>query len=153
MATGDAVTRLSALLEPAVVGVGFDLEGISVARVGARSVLRVVIDRDGGVDLDGVAQASRTIAAVLDEADPLTTPYVLEVTSPGVERPLTAPRHWRRARGRLIRVSGPGLRLTGRVVDADDTSAVLDVAGARRRLPYSEVTRAVVQVEFREAGP
>lgn len=152
MATGDTVSRLSALLAPAVGAAGFDLEGVSVSRVGARSVVRVVVDRDGGVDLDGVAQASRTISAALDEADPLPAPYVLEVSSPGVDRPLTAPRHWRRAMGRLLRVSGPGLRLIGRLVAADDTSATLEVAGARQRIAYADITRAVVQVEFGEAG-
>jgi ribosome maturation factor RimP len=83
------------------------------------------------------------------------TPYVLEVSSPGVDRPLTAPRHWRRARGRLVRaVLQGGEVATGRVVAADDEQATLEVDGRERRLAYAGVTSARVQVEFgRVDGP
>jgi ribosome maturation factor RimP len=78
-----------------------------------------------------------------------SAPYVLEVTSPGVDRPLTEPRHWRRAVHRLVRVTpADGAEFTGRIVSADDAAVVLDVEGTERRLGHDELIRGVVQVEF-----
>jgi ribosome maturation factor RimP len=146
---------LEAALGPALGGLGVDLEGVEISPAGRRRVLRVVVDRDGGVDLDAVAAVSRTVSAGLD-ADELmgADPYVLEVTSPGVDRPLTQPRHWRRATGRLVRAEvrgGPAV--TGRVRAADEDGADLDLGGpAPRRLRYADVARARVQVEFGKGG-
>lgn len=143
--------RLASLIEPVVAKHGYDLEGVTVGLAGRRSVVKVVVDSDSGVALDDVADVSRAISSVLDEHDGSMgkAPYVLEVTSPGVDRPLTQPRHWRRSVGRLVKldlVDAPAV--TGRVVDADDTGADLDVDGARRRLDYAAVRQARVQVEF-----
>ena len=115
-------------------------------------VVRVVVDKDGGVTLDDIADVSRVVSDLLDapEAEALLAgAYTLEVTSPGVDRPLTAPRHWRRSTGRLVKATlGDGTVVTGRVTDADDTGVVLDVAGTARRLLQAEVRTAAVQVEF-----
>lgn len=144
---------LTGLLAPVISAAGAELEDVSISRAGSRSVVRVVVDRDGGIDLDAVADVSRVVSAALD-ADPDAIPgtYVLEVTTPGVDRPLTQPRHWRRAQGRLVRVTrhggGP---LTGRVTSADEEKAVLvgpDLPGGSIVVAYSDVSRAVVQVEF-----
>src|SRR4051812_50134009 len=94
--------RLSALLAPLVETTGADLEDVSVSKAGKRSVVRVVVDRDGGVSLDDVADVSRGISDALDALDAqdpsaLGPSYVLEVTSPRVDRPLTEPRPWRRS--------------------------------------------------------
>src|SRR3954465_3991900 len=98
--------RVRDVLEPVVAGAGYDLEDVHVTAAGRRSVVRVVVDRDGGLDLDAVAEVSRVVSGVLDETDGTgEAPYTLEVTSPGVDRPLTEPRHWRRAAGRLVRVA------------------------------------------------
>ena len=146
--------RLQELLAPAVAETGADLEDVSVSKAGKRSVVRVVVDRDGGVSLDDVADVSRVVSDALDqldEADPsaLGPSYVLEVTSPGVDRPLTAARHWRRNVGRLVTASlRDGGSVTGRVVAADDHVVSLDVDGAERELGLDEVTRGTVQVEF-----
>jgi ribosome maturation factor RimP len=145
--------NLIGLLAPVVAGAGAELEDVSVSRAGSRSVVRVVIDRDGGIDLDAVADISHAVSAALD-ADPDAMPgtFVLEVTTPGVDRPLTQPRHWRRAQGRLVSVTRRGgPPLTGRVSSADDESALLvgaDVPGGQIAVAYSDVSRAVVQVEF-----
>jgi ribosome maturation factor RimP len=141
------------LLTPVISAAGAELEDVTISRAGSRSVVRVVVDRDGGIDLDAVADVSRVVSAALD-ADPDAIPgtYVLEVTTPGVDRPLTQPRHWRRAQGRLVSVTRrSGGPITGRVSSADDERAVLvgdDVPGGRLALDYSDVSRAVVQVEF-----
>lgn len=144
----DTTGRIAALVEPAVLAAGFDLEQVSVQRMGARSVVRVVVDRDGGVDLDAVAAATHAISPVLDGSDPLPGGYTLEVTSPGVDRPLTLPRHWRRAVGRLVSVRGPALSCTGRVLAADEEGVDMLVEGEPRRLAYAQVSKASVEVEF-----
>jgi ribosome maturation factor RimP len=98
------------LLEPVVRAAGLDLESVRVGSAGRRRLLRVVVDADGGVDLDNIALVSREASARLDDTGAMgEAPYTLEVSSPGVDRPLTQPRHWRRAVGRLVRVpvSGP----------------------------------------------
>lgn len=145
-----ASAAVADLLGPVLTGAGFDLEDVAVSRAGTRSVVRVVVDCDGGLDLDGVADATRLVSGVLDADDEVVPgSYVLEVTSPGVDRPLTAPRHWRRAVGRLVAVTRrDAAPLTGRVASADEESAVLAIAGREVAVAYPEVARAVVQVEF-----
>src|SRR5688572_28096970 len=103
---GSTPTRehLRSLLEPVVGAARLDLEEVNVTPAGRRRLLRVVVDGDGGVDLDRLALVSRSVSEVLDDSDAMgSQPYVLEVTSPGVDRPLTEPRHWRRAASRLVR--------------------------------------------------
>lgn len=151
-------TRLVDLLEPVVAGAGADLEDVSVSPAGRRSVVRVVVDADGGITLDDVAEVSRVVSEALDaldEAEPglLGTSYVLEVSSPGVDRPLTAPRHWRRSAGRLVKAAlHEGGDVTGRVVRADGDAVVLDVDGQERELAYADVAKGNVQVEFSRQG-
>jgi len=153
-----SAARLAELVTPAVTAAGYDLEDLTVTAAGKRSVVRVLIDKDGGVTLDDVADVSRTLGAALDEADEaephlLGDSYVLEVSSPGVDRPLTEPRHWRRSTNRLVVATGAdGSAVTGRVVSADDTAVVLDVDGAERVLPYAGLARGAVQVEFSRKG-
>lgn len=144
---------LRSVLEPVLAGAGYDLESVSLSAAGKRSVLRVVVDRDGGIDLDAVAEATRLAGAALDAADPLPGTYLLEVTSPGVDRLLSEPRHWRRARGRLVQASlRDGGRVAGRVRDADEASVTLLVDGTERRFGYDELGRGRVQVEFAATG-
>src|SRR3954454_15694032 len=114
--------RVRDVLEPVVTSAGYDLEDISVTAAGRRSVVRVIVDRDGGIDLDAVAEISRVVSETLD-ADDVTgeMPYTLEVSSPGVDRPVSEHRHWRRASGRLVRASVRDDKdVTGRVVAADE---------------------------------
>ena len=143
-------SRLVQLLEPVVAATGSDLEDVQIRAAGRRSVVEVVVDRDGGVTLDDVAEIARVVSEALDADDPLgETPDTLEVGSRGVDRPLTLPRHWRRATGRLVKASvREGGPVTGRVTSTDETSAELHVDGASRRITFADVTKAVVQVEF-----
>lgn len=142
--------RLRELLEPVASSAGVDLEDVSVTPAGKRRVLRVVVDADGGVDLDGVAAVSRGMSEVLDASDVMgSQPYQLEVGTPGVDRPLTAERHWRRARGRLVAAQlADGDKATGRVTAADADGVELEVDGAARRFAYDDIAKATVQVEF-----
>ncbi|MFI0354116.1 ribosome maturation factor RimP [Actinomadura sp. 9N407] len=170
-----AVAGLTRLLEPAVAEAGFDLEEIDVRPAGRRRLVKIVVDSDDGVSLDDIALLSRTAAGLLDGTDVMGNgPYVLEVSSPGVDRPLTEPRHWRRAAGRLVVAPlAEGGQVEGRVVSADDEAVVIDVAdpakskpvkgakapkgpkggpakATRRRFGLEELGRGRVQVEFRQ---
>jgi ribosome maturation factor RimP len=149
-----ATARLAGWIEPVVGAAGYDLEELVVTPAGRRSV----------VTLDDIAEVSKAVSAVLDEndGDLGRSPYVLEVTSPGVDRPLTEPRHWRRNTGRLVTVSlGPdaGNQVTGRITAVDDDGVTLAVEapgkpGAKKRPPtphtvaWRELGAGRVQVEF-----
>jgi len=145
--------QLRGVIGQAVSAAGYDLEELAVSRVGRRHVVRVVVDGDEGVSLDAVADLSRDLSAALDaeeqaRGDLIAGEYVLEVSSPGVDRPLTQPRHWRRNVGRLVAVRAGGDRLTGRVTGADGDRVTLDVAGAVREFGYADLGPGRVQVEF-----
>jgi ribosome maturation factor RimP len=142
--------RVRAAVEPVVTAAGYDLEDVEVVAAGRRSVVRVVVDHDGGIDLDAVAEVSRVVSDALDASDVTgTTPYTLEVTSPGVDRPLTEPRHWRRAVGRLVAVTVREQgAVTGRVRAADDTTVTLEVDGAEQTLDLADLGPGRIQVEF-----
>ena len=163
-ATGPAVdlgalrTRLRSIVEPIVGRVGFDLEDLTVSRAGRRHVLRITVDTDGGVGHDELGDLSRVISAGLDAAESggdgqrggelIAGSYTLEVSSPGVDRPLTLPRHWRRNVGRLVRVSVGGATLTGRVTSTDDTGVTFTVDGQPRTMAHGDLGPGRVQVEF-----
>lgn len=145
-----SVDIVRAIVEPVVAGAGLDLEDLAIEKVGRREKVAVIVDTDGGVSLDAIAEVSSALSAALDEQpDIASSSYVLEVSSPGVDRPLTVPRHWRRNLDRLVVVElDDGSSVTGRITAADETSATLDVAGESRDLPLASVKRALVQVEF-----
>lgn len=141
---------IRAVVEPVVAAAGFDLEDLRVEPAGRRRLVRVVVDADGGVSLDDVAIVSQSVSQVLDETDLMgSAPYALEVSSPGVDRALTEPRHWRRAAGRLVKVGlTAGGEITGRVLGADETAVEIEVGGEPRSYGFGEVGRGRVQVEF-----
>ena len=142
------------LLRPVVEESGCDLEDVAVTSAGRRSLVRVSVDADGGVDLDRIAAISTRISQVLDATDGggpaagFAGPYVLEVSSPGVDRPLTEPRHWRRNTGRLVSARVGEEQVTGRIVAADDSSVTLDIDGAHRGFALADLGPGRVQVEF-----
>ena len=145
-----SVDAMRSIALPVVAAAGMDLEDVLVERVGRREKVTVIVDADGGVDLDAIADVSSALSAALDEQpDATSLSYVLEVTSPGVDRPLTAPRHWRRNMDRLVAVELiDGQSFTGRVCEADEESVTVDVSGEMRTVPFASVRRAIVQVEF-----
>ena len=143
----DSLVRL---LAPVVEAQGLDLEDVVVTQAGKRRQLRVVVDQDGGISLDTVAAVSTAVAAQLDDTDAMGgSPYVLEVTSPGVDRPLTAPRHWQRNRTRLVKVAtAEATALEGRLVEVDDDGIGVESDGVVTRLAWDRVASGRVQVEF-----
>lgn len=145
--------RLREVIGPVVIAAGYDLEDLTVSRAGRRHVVRVMVDGDAGVSLDDIADVSRAVSAALDAAEStggelIEGQYQLEVGSPGVDRPLTQPRHWRRNVGRLVTARVRDRQLTGRVLAADDEEIVLDVAGERHEAAYAELGPGRVQIEF-----
>lgn len=147
-------------IEPVVNDAGLYLEDVTVSRAGSRSVVRVVLDlaedAQGSLDLDTVAEVSRPISTALDAVDALHGAYTLEVSTPGTDRPLTEPRHFKRARGRVVRVVlADGGSVEGRLRAVDD-ALHLDVPGARgatqeRSVPLADVVHGLVQVELKRA--
>jgi ribosome maturation factor RimP len=147
MAGVDAVRGLA---DEAAAQAGLVVEDVAVQAAGRRRVVRVVVDLPGdavgGVPMDAVAAVSQALSQRLDEADAMGgSPYTLEVTSPGVDRPLSERRHWSRARGRLVSVAlRDGRSRTGRLTEVDDEGVL--VAGDR--LAWDDVARGRVEVEF-----
>jgi ribosome maturation factor RimP len=154
--------RLTGLIEPVLTAMNLELEAVKVTTAGRRRVLRIIVDADGGVSLDDIALASSKVCARIDAKNVMgDVPYTLEVTSPGVDRPLTEPRHWRRAAGRLVavrltdqdqqsqRVAGAGqAQVKARVIGADQDSVTLEIDGSRHAFGYRELGPGRVQVEF-----
>ncbi len=143
------------VLDPVVSAHGFDLEDVVVTPAGRRRLLRVVVDSDKGVGLDDIATISTSVSATLDESDVMgATPYVLEVTSPGVDRPLTHPRHWRRSVDRLVEVDVAGLgERSGRLVDVDHEGVRLADDGGSQHVRWADLGPGHVQVEFKRKEP
>lgn len=149
--------RVVAVVRPVVADAGYDLEDLAVSRAGRRHVVRVTIDGDRGVSLDDIADVSRAVSAALDaaeeaEGDLLPGEYELEVSSRGVDRPLTLPRHWRRNIGRLVKVSAGGRQVTGRITAAGDEGVTLDVDGAVQEVAHTDLGPGRVQLEFTRWG-
>jgi ribosome maturation factor RimP len=160
MGTGDE-GRLRTIVTEVTAARGYDLDELTVRSMGRRRVVRVVIDADDGVSLDDAAQVSRDISERLDGSgaqDPMGEhPYILEVTSPGVGRPLREQRHFRRARGRLLAVTTAEGPVTGHLLRTGDTGIELAVVGTKGptkgtvrtvAVPYGAITGAKVEVEF-----
>lgn len=146
--------RIEAELVAPLLALELDVEAVEITPAGKRRVLRVAVDKDGGVSLDDVAEATREVNRVLDDSDVMgEQPYTLEVTSRGVDRPLTLERHWRRNAGRLVKVTTTdGETLTARIVAAGDAAATLEADGDQREVRYAEVAKALVQIEFNGPG-
>lgn len=143
--------RLRAVVEPIVSDAGLEIDSLTVTAAGRRSVIRLTVDSDAGVDLDAVAKVSRTVSDALDAdaAAAFSGPYSLEVSSPGVDRPLTEPRHWRRSRGRLVKVDVSGQQVTGRVVDAADAGVTLRTEKNDDQLvAWDQLGAGHIEVEF-----
>jgi ribosome maturation factor RimP len=144
------VSELTSELTEPLLAMGLDLEGLEITPAGRRRLLRVAVDKDGGVTMDDVAEATKEVSRLLDASDAMgEQPYTLEVTSPGIDRPLTLPRHWRRNAGRRVLVwTHDGETVRGRIATNDDEVVRLDVDGSPRELALAQVAKAHVEVEF-----
>lgn len=148
----DLARRLEPIVVDVVDGLGFDLDSLEVQQAGRKKLVKVVVDADDGIGLDEIADTSRALSRKLDEHDHLIAgAYTLEVTSPGLNRPLTQRRHWRRARFRLVKVTPTeGQPFVGRVGYAGEKSARVLVNKQFVDVAYASVSSAVVEVEFKQ---
>ena len=145
------VSELTLLLEPVVRTFSFDLDDVEISRSGGQRILDVTIDGDSGVNLDEVAEVSRAISEFLDTTDAMgDEPYVLEVGTRGVTKPLTKPVHWSRNVGRLVNVAGNAINAVGRILDFEEPNVTLDIKGKPRTLNINEISRAHIEVEFKK---
>jgi ribosome maturation factor RimP len=153
----DSITggRLEQLAERCVTSLGLDLEAVELSKAGSRRVLRIAVDADGGVPIGTIAEATRELSKALDSSNVMgAQAYTLEVTSRGVDRPLTLPRHWRRNIGRLVIAElADGSRVKGRIAAADDDAVDVSVDDEPRRLALADVATARIQAELTRPRP
>ena len=135
-----------ALVRPVIEGAGLELVDVVFRRESGHRVLRVVVDREGGVDLDTISELSEKVSRRLDLEGFASGPYALEVSSPGIERPLRRPREFQRRVGDRLRVrtatGSSGSTIEGELVSADDEAIVIAAPGGERRVPYVEIASA-----------
>lgn len=145
--------QLADIVEPILAEAGLELDGITVTPIGKRRILRITVDGDGPVGrgpvLDDIADVSSRISVALDQTPAVSNaPYTLEVSTRGADRPLTDPRHYRRNRGRLVRLSLEDGECVGRIVAATGDGVELDVEGVVRAFPFTDIRKAQVQIEL-----
>lgn len=143
--------RLDTMVARCMSDLGFDVEALELTPAGKHRVLRIAIDQDGGVTIDDISSATRAISAELDDTDVMgQLPYTLEVTSRGLDRPLTLARHWRRNNGRLVSAQlADGSTVDGRIGDSDSDGVDISTAHGVQRLAYADVAKALVQIELK----
>ena len=143
---------LQELLAPVVAASGLELDSVTRTRSDAMPLLRVVVEAPigaDGIDSDTLADVSRAVSKALDAADPIDGEYLLEVSTPGAERELTKVGHWIRQIGRLVRIKlRAGGYVSGRVIDAGETSATIDVDGEATTIDYQDMRKARSRVDF-----
>ena len=146
--------QISELVTPAVSDLGFYLEDVHVATPGSHRIVTCIVDGDASLNLDQVTSVSRVISELLDEAVFMgETPFTLEVTSPGVDRPLTQPRHFAKNADRLLKiVKVDGSEVSGRILSNTDHDVTLTVTikkeATEQTVPLADIKRAVVEIEF-----
>jgi ribosome maturation factor RimP len=138
---------ISAAITPALEALGFYLEDVTITSAGRRSMLTVIVDGDTHLSLDQVTSATKAIGEIVESVQSLgETPFTLEVTSPGLDRPLTKVRHWQKNINRLVKVVLlDGSEIKGRIKDINEVSAIV----AEKNINYSDIKRATLEVEFK----
>ena len=138
---------ISAAITPALEALGFYLEDVTIISAGRRSMLTVIVDGDAHLSLDQVTSATKAIGEIVESIQSLgETPFTLEVTSPGLDRPLTKVRHWQKNINRLVKVVlQDGSEIKGRIKDVNEVSARVD----EKNINYSDIKRATLEVEFK----
>lgn len=149
----DRIERVRAAAESVAEAADLFLEDVSLSKAGSRSVLRVTVDLPsgpGGVSSDALADFSRELSRVLDDVDVLPTAYTLEVSTPGATRPLTEPRHFSRAQGRLLAITDvEGHSYVGRLISVESDILHLVIDGDERDIRMGDVRKAVVELEMK----
>ena len=145
------VNNLTELLTPAVTQAGFVLEEVTVTPVGKRRLVAVVVDcEDRNPSLDEVTVVSKEVSAILDNYTQMgEMPFTLEVTTPGIDRPLTLGRHWKKNIGRLVKITPKtGEKYIGRIASVKDNAVTIEIKGKESGISFAEISRAQIEVEF-----
>jgi ribosome maturation factor RimP len=142
--------QVAAVITPAIEALGFYVEDISITSAGRRSMLTVIVDGDTHLSLDQVTVATKAISEIVENLPTLgNNPFTLEVTSPGLDRPLTKPRHWRKNKDRLIKiVLNDGKEITGRIKDSTNDEVIVD----EQKLAFVDIKRATLEIEFKQVN-
>ena len=140
------VQHIDDLLQPGAETLGYELVAVEMSG-GDTSILRIYIDAPDGVTIDDCSKASRQFSAILDVEDPISTKYTLEVSSPGLDRPLAKPDHFVKVIGSNVKIKMNVLvngrrRFTGELIEANKKFAVVEVDGEQTELFYDEMDRA-----------
>ena len=144
-------SNLTELLNPAVTRAGFVLEEVSVTPVGKRRLISVVVDCENrNPSLDEVTVVSKEVSSILDTYSQLgEMPFTLEVTTPGIDRPLTELRHWKKNIGRLVKITpNTGEKYVARIKEVLPREVVLELKNQESKVQFSDITRAQIEVEF-----
>ena len=142
--------QVAAVITPAIQALGFYVEDISITAAGRRSMLTVIVDGDTHLSLDQVTVATKAISEIVENLPTLgNNPFTLEVTSPGLDRPLTKPRHWRKNKDRLIKiVLNDGKEVTGRIKDSTEADVTVD----EQNIKFADIKRATLEIEFKQVN-
>jgi ribosome maturation factor RimP len=142
--------QVAAVITPAIQALGFYVEDISITSAGRRSMLTVIVDGDTHLSLDQVTVATKAISEIVENLPTLgNNPFTLEVTSPGLDRPLTKPRHWRKNKDRLIKiVLNDGKEITGRIKDSTEDEVTVD----EQKVAFVDIKRATLEIEFKQVN-
>jgi ribosome maturation factor RimP len=146
--------QIAELISPALQEAGYYLEDINVVSPGNHRIVTVIVDGEVALNLDQVTVASKLVSELVDEAPFMgETPFTLEVTSPGIDRPLTLPRHFAKNLTRLLKVTqNDGVVVTGRITANTDNDVTLSVVEKKETkevtILLADIKRAVVEIEF-----
>lgn len=142
--------EISAVITPAINALGFYIEDITITSAGRRSLITVIVDGDTHLSLDQVTVATKAISEIIENISAIgDNSFTLEVTSPGLDRPLTKARHWQKNINRLVKVVLlDGSEIKGRIKDVKEVSATVD----EKNINYSDIKRATLEIEFKQVG-
>ena len=142
--------EISAVITPAINALGFYIEDITITSAGRRSLITVIVDGDTHLSLDQVTVATKAISEIMETISAVgDNSFTLEVTSPGLDRPLTKARHWQKNINRLVKVVLlDGSEIKGRIKDVNEVNATVD----EKNIDYSDIKRAILEIEFKQVG-
>jgi ribosome maturation factor RimP len=142
--------QVTAAITPIIESLGFYVEDIAITTAGKRSMLTVIVDGDTHLSLDQVTVATKAISEIVENLPTLgNNPFTLEVTSPGLDRPLTKPRHWQKNKDRLIKIIlNDGKEITGRIKDSTQSSVTID----EQVINFADMKRATLEIEFKQVN-
>jgi ribosome maturation factor RimP len=142
--------EIAAAITPTIESLGFYLEDLNITSAGRRSMLTIIVDGDTHLTLDQVTSVTKAIGEIVENIQSLgESAFTLEVTSPGLDRPLTKPRHWRKNIDRLVKIILlDGKEIKGRVKDVSEITVTVD----EQLINFSEIKRATLEIEFKQVG-